>query len=247
MSDRKMLEGRTALVTGGTGGLGRAVVRTFLQEGAEVHVPVFDEAEVPALEAHLGDAIHAVHLHGDANLSDPASVDALFRALPPVEVVAEPGRGLRRWRSWRRRIRAPGRGCSRMNATTAFLVSRAAFPAMRKGRWGRILNVSARPALDRGAAGMSAYGAAKAAVLNLTQTLAREGAPHGITANAILPTIIDTPGNREGMPGADRSDWLDPSDIAGCSFPRLSRRGDRERAPPFPSHGRAFTAGWGDG
>jgi NAD(P)-dependent dehydrogenase (short-subunit alcohol dehydrogenase family) len=213
MSDRKMLEGRTALVTGGTGGLGRAVVRTFLQEGAEVHVPVFDEAEVPALEAHLGDAIHAVHLHGDANLSDPASVDALFRALPPVEVVANLAGGFAMAEleetdpgTWARMFA--------MNATSAFLVSRAAFPAMRKGRWGRILNVSARPAVDRGAAGMSAYGAAKAAVLNLTQTLAREGAPHGITANAILPTIIDTPGNREGMPGADRSDWLDPSDIA---------------------------------
>ncbi len=213
MSDRKMLEGRTALVTGGTGGLGRAVVRTFLAEGAQVHVPVFDEAEIPALEAHLGDAIHAVHLHRDANLTDPDSVADLFRALPPVHLAANLAGGFAMAKvedtepgTWARMLA--------MNATSAFLVSRAAFPAMREARWGRILTVSARPALDRGASGMSAYGAAKAAVLNLTQTLAREGAPHGITANAILPTIIDTPGNREAMPDADRSNWLDPSDIA---------------------------------
>jgi NAD(P)-dependent dehydrogenase (short-subunit alcohol dehydrogenase family) len=76
------------------------------------------------------------------------------------------------------------------------------------------VNVSALPALDRGKPHLAAYGAAKAAVLNLTHTLAKEGAEHGITANAILPSIIDTPENREASPGADTSTWLPPQRIA---------------------------------
>src|SRR5690606_18233693 len=62
-----------------------------------------------------------------------------------------------------------------INATTAFLCARAVFPGMKRRRWGRIVNVSSFPALELGSPGLSAYGAAKAAVLNLTRTLAREG------------------------------------------------------------------------
>jgi NAD(P)-dependent dehydrogenase (short-subunit alcohol dehydrogenase family) len=101
-----------------------------------------------------------------------------------------------------------------INATTAFLTSRAAFPGMRAAGWGRIINVSALPALDRGKVGLSAYGASKAALLNLTYTLAKEGVGLGITVNAILPSIIDTPANRKSMPNADTATWLPPKEIA---------------------------------
>lgn len=204
---------RTVLITGGGGGLGQSVVKAFVESGASVHVPTFDPAEGDALADHLGDGIHAVTLHAGMDLSDASSVEELFRALPPVEVVVnlaggfamspvhetEPG-------AWERMMR--------MNAGTAFLVSRAALPGMRTGGWGRILTVSAIPTLEGGAEGMGAYGASKAAVLHLTQVLAREGRSHGITANAVLPEIIDTPGNRAAMPDADRSRWLAPWDIA---------------------------------
>ena len=100
------------------------------------------------------------------------------------------------------------------NVTTAFLSAQAFLPGMKNAKWGRIVNVSAFPAIDRGKAGLAAYGAAKAGVLNLTQTLAREGVSHGITANVVLPSIIDTPPNRESMPSADRSTWLPADEIA---------------------------------
>ncbi len=213
MPSQPELGNRVALVTGGTGGLGRAVVRTFLEHGASVHVPVFDDDEVDALADELGDAIESVGLHRGVDLTDPASVEALFGAIPAPLVVANLAGGFSMGPieetdpgTWRRMID--------LNATSAFLVSRAAFPGMRRAGFGRILNVSAFPALDRGARGMSAYGAAKAAVLNLTQTLAREGLPHGITANAVLPSTIDTPANREAMADADRTAWLAPHEIA---------------------------------
>jgi len=211
-------EGRVVLVTGGSGGLGRAVVRYFLEAGARVHVPIFDAGEVAGIEAyldeHLEGGMRGVELHHDIDLTRAASVDALFGSLPAVDIVVNLAGGFAMAPveetdpdTWDRMLR--------MNATTAFLVSRAAFPAMRRAGFGRILNVSAFPALDRGAAQMTAYGAAKAAVLNLTQALAREGAAHGITANAILPSVIDTEANREAMPDADRSRWLAPEEIAG--------------------------------
>jgi NAD(P)-dependent dehydrogenase (short-subunit alcohol dehydrogenase family) len=102
----------------------------------------------------------------------------------------------------------------RLNATTAFLCCRAALPQMRSMGRGRIINVAAHPALSGEGANMSAYSASKAAVWNLTQSLAREVGGTGITINAVLPSIIDTGANREAMPDADRSRWLAPADIA---------------------------------
>jgi len=209
---------RIALVTGGAGQLGRHVVDRLLGDGIRTHVPVLDEREADSARGHFGVKASGVTFHPRADLADPASVDAVYRAITkqegrspdillnlaggfagaPVEET-DPGTWDHMWR---------------MNASTAFLCSRAAFPGMKARQWGRIVNVSAFPALDRGKATLSAYGAAKAAVLNLTHTLAREGVAHGITVNAILPSIIDTPANRAAMPRADTSTWLPPERIA---------------------------------
>ncbi|TVP73784.1 MAG: SDR family NAD(P)-dependent oxidoreductase [Gemmatimonadales bacterium] len=211
------LAGRVVLVTGGTGGLGRGVVRTFLEAGARVHVPVFSDDELGPFREALGDAADAVHIHRDADLTDPETAQRIVSEVTeagegPLRVLVHLAGGFAMGPveetepdTWIRMMA--------MNATTTFHMARAAFTAMRDGGGGRILTVSALPALDRGAAGMSAYGASKAAVLNLTRTLAREGVEHGITANSVLPSIIDTPGNREAMPDADTDHWLAPADI----------------------------------
>ncbi len=211
------LDGRTTLVTGGGGGLGRLVVKRFVEAGASVHVPVF-EGEREALEEVLGDGIAAVHLREGVDLTDAVKVAELFGTIEAeagegVEILlnlaggfsaapieeTDPG-------SWQRLIQ--------MNATTVFLCSRAAFGGMRSRGFGRIVNVSALPALEGGGAGMAAYAASKAAVLQLTRSLAKEGAALGVTVNAVLPSIIDTPGNRAAMPEADRSRWVPPFRIA---------------------------------
>jgi len=217
------LDARSALITGGTGALGRHVVKRFLEAGAEIHVPVFDTSEKQGLEEFLGDGAAAVHFHGDADLTEPGAVD---RIVQEVEGAGGPGPDIllnlaggfsmapvedTSPEDWQRMLG--------INATTAFLCSRACFPSMRERGWGRIINVSALPALEGGQAKLSAYGAAKAAVLNLTRTLAREGVAHGITVNAVLPSIIDTPANRSAMPKADTSAWIPPAEIAGiCHF-----------------------------
>ena len=86
-------------------------------------------------------------------------------------------------------------------------------PQMKARKSGRIVNVGANAAL-KAALGMGAYAASKAGVHSLTQALAEELKADGVTVNAVLPSIIDTPANRADMPKADCSTWVAPEDLA---------------------------------
>ena len=100
-----------------------------------------------------------------------------------------------------------------MNLKSAFLCSKAVLPHMINQNYGKIINISSRPAL-KGSAGVGAYSASKAGVLNLTETIADEVKDNDINVNAILPSTIDTPANRRDMPNADFSKWVKPEEIA---------------------------------
>jgi len=210
------LAGRVALVTGATGALGRWVVRRLVDAGAGVHVTWRRETEAADLRVFLGARVEHVAWHRadvaaahdvaslfDALRADPGRLDILvcvvggftagpFEATPPE--------------AWDRMMA--------LNATSTFLCCRAAVSLLQANHHGRIVTVAAAPALERGTANMAAYAASKAAVLHLTYSLAKELAPHRITANAIVPSIIDTPANRAAMPRADTAGWLPPEEIA---------------------------------
>jgi len=96
---------------------------------------------------------------------------------------------------------------------TAANASRAALKLLRASPAGRIVNIGAAGAV-KAAAGMGAYAAAKAGVHRLTESLAEELKADGVTVNAVLPSIIDTPANRADMPDADFSAWVAPADLA---------------------------------
>jgi NAD(P)-dependent dehydrogenase (short-subunit alcohol dehydrogenase family) len=100
-----------------------------------------------------------------------------------------------------------------MNLRTAVVCCKAALPAMLERGAGRIVNIGAAAAARAGA-GMGAYTAAKAGVLRLTESLSEEVKDRGLTVNAILPGVIDTPRNRSDMPDADFSRWVAPEAIA---------------------------------
>jgi NAD(P)-dependent dehydrogenase (short-subunit alcohol dehydrogenase family) len=100
-----------------------------------------------------------------------------------------------------------------LNARSAFLVSRVVIPVMLAQQSGKIIHVSSRSGLS-GSAGSAPYGAAKSAVIRLTESLAAELKPKGINVNCILPGTIDTPQNRAAMPKADPSKWVLPEAIA---------------------------------
>jgi NAD(P)-dependent dehydrogenase (short-subunit alcohol dehydrogenase family) len=101
----------------------------------------------------------------------------------------------------------------RLNVLTATNACRAAIPHLKRSGAGRIVNVGANGAV-KAALGMGAYAASKAGVHKLTESLAEELKSDGVTVNAVLPSIIDTPANRADMPKADPSTWVAPGDLA---------------------------------
>ena len=100
-----------------------------------------------------------------------------------------------------------------VNVKTALFTSRAAIPFLKQSGQGRIINIGANAALKAGA-GMGAYAASKSGVHRLTESLAEELKADGITVNAVLPSIIDTPANRADMPKADFATWVSPRALA---------------------------------
>ena|ERR1017187_3467595 len=100
-----------------------------------------------------------------------------------------------------------------LNLRSGYVLARAVLPTMLKAGYGSIVNVAAKAALDHGA-GAAAYAASKAAAVALMDSLAADAKGTGVRVNSILPSIIDTPANRQAMPGADFATWPKPEDIA---------------------------------
>lgn len=200
--------GREAVVTGGTGALGSAVVGRLVAAGARVHVPVFATEELARFPYSDNEA---VTLHEGLDLSKEDDVATLFAATSDLYASIHiaggfamgpiTATGLDQWDQ-----------LMRMNATTCFLCCREAVKALRE-RDGRIVNVAARPVLVP-TGQMTAYSASKAAVAALTLSLSEELSGSGVWVNAIVPSIIDTKANRAAMPDADFEAWPTPEGIA---------------------------------
>ena len=201
------LQGRTVLITGGTGALGSAVARGFLDAGAMCHVTwrsdrerdhfeLKDKVTLHQLDAQSEDAVVALYA-GLPNLWASIHTIGGF-AMAPVEQISA-GDFVKMFQ---------------INALTCFLCCREAIKSMRQsGGGGRIVNVGARPAVFP-AGGMIAYSASKAAVASMTQSLAEEVKQDGIWVNAVLPSIMDTVANRKAMPKADFSKWPKVEEVA---------------------------------
>jgi NAD(P)-dependent dehydrogenase (short-subunit alcohol dehydrogenase family) len=202
----------SALITGGTGGLGAAVTRAFLDGGWRVVVPVFAEAERERLPAHERLVLEP------ADLSDPDSTAAVTALGAGAE-----GAPLRAVVNLVGGFAAGGRvhetpvedfeAQLRLNLRPTYLVCQAALPHLQVAGGGAIVCVSSRAAL-RPFAGAAGYIVGKAAVLAFVDALAEEYRKDLIRVNAILPSVIDTPANRRAMPDADHDRWVSPEQIA---------------------------------
>jgi len=209
------MTGRVAIVSGGTGALGQSVTSRLLAAGAAVAIPYAVPAELEALRDRLGPAGSA-RLHvARTDVTDEAAfgafatgvLDAYGRIDVLVNLVggfAEGDLASTPLAEWRRMVD--------LNLTSAVVGCRAVLPAMTAAGFGRIVNVASRAVVPP-QGGFIAYTVAKAAVITLTQALAREVA-RGITVNAVLPSTMDTPGNRRAMPHADRSQWVSTDAVA---------------------------------
>jgi NAD(P)-dependent dehydrogenase (short-subunit alcohol dehydrogenase family) len=201
---------RHIVVTGGAGALGTAVVTALIEAGAVCHVPCFDEAE--AKRFRLRDHKQVV-LTVTGNLADEGAITGLYQGIAALWASIHIAGGFAAGPLTETSV-ATIRQQIDMNLVSCILCCRAALKAM-AGGGGRIVNVAARPALEwRSGAGMTAYTASKAAVAAFTAALAEEVAKAGILVNAVAPSIMDTPANRQAMPKADFALWPKLEEVA---------------------------------
>lgn len=199
---------RTAIITGGTGGLGAAVTRRLLSDGWRLVVPWVHERELERVERHGAlELVQADLLDADAVAAVAAAAGADLRAV--VNLVGGFAAGGRVHETPVSDLEDQ----LRLNLVPAWLVTAAALPAMLAAGDGSIVCVSSRTALKPFSGG-AAYSMAKRAVLGFVDALDVEYAGDGIRANAILPSVIDTPANRASMPDADPSTWVTAEQVA---------------------------------
>jgi len=206
--------GRTVVISGGTGALGRALVSRFLAAGDQVVVPWIVKRELEALEAEEAEALRMGRIVlVEADVADEAGARRVADAAPRVEALVNAVGGYGGGKPLHETELELWDRMYRMNVRTAVALSRAVLPAMLERRRGSIANIASRAALDL-PAGLGAYAAAKGAVLSLSQILQKEVGDRHVRVNTVVPTTIDTPANRAAMPNADFSLWTPPAAIA---------------------------------
>jgi NAD(P)-dependent dehydrogenase (short-subunit alcohol dehydrogenase family) len=212
------------LITGAAGGLGNAVVEAFLATGAEVYGADLSWKRQP----HSNPRFHPI----EANLIEAAKlaapVDTLLHLVggfgggqPVAETTDE---------TWDKMLD--------LNLRSAYTIFRAVLPSMTKAGKGRIVAVGARAALDP-IANFAAYSVTKTALVALVKTVALEVKDSGVTANVVLPSVIDTPANRASMPSADASKWVTPQSIADLLVWLASDAARNVSGAAIPIYGRA--------
>jgi 3-oxoacyl-[acyl-carrier protein] reductase len=185
------LTGRTALVTGASGGLGGAIARALHAQGAVVALSGTRRDALEALAAELGERAHVT----PCDLADPASIEALVpaaeAAMGPLDVLVN-NAGVTRDNLFVRMKDVEWDTVLAINLTAAFRLMRAAAKGMMKRRYGRIVSITSVVGL-RGNPGQGNYAAAKAGMIGMSKSLAREVASRGITVNCIAPGFIASP------------------------------------------------------
>ena len=228
---------RIAVVTGGTGGLGLAVSEAMVDAGYRTVVTWVVDGEAERARSVLGDRIELRRL----DVTDPAEAGALAAELDHgsgcwalVHLVGgylgDRPLGQMTPDEWQRQLD--------LNATSAAVMMGAFLPGMVARGSGRVVAVSSRAAVAPFAGG-SAYAAGKAALIALVQAASQEVKHDGITVNCILPSVIDTPGNRATQPDADTERWVAPTDLAAVIAFLCSDAARAVTGAAIPVYGRA--------
>jgi len=176
--------GQTALVTGGSGGIGRRTAERLRDLGA--HVAIGD-----LVPAQL-DGVRAVHLDVTDEASVAAAVAEVTRECGPISILVL-NAGIFRVEPFEEVTLASWNTSLAVNLTGAFLCARAVLPGMRERGYGRVITIGSSAGITGGSKSMAGYAAAKGGVMALAKSIASEYAPHGITSNALAPTLIETP------------------------------------------------------
>ena len=219
-----MFTGKVFIVTGAAGNVGSALAGLLAARGALV-------AAVDTVRDRLEAVVAALPGSGHLALSEHDLTDAAAAEALVADVVKTHGRldgagttvggfamgplAETGWEQWEKMLT--------LNVRTTWNLYRAAVPALRAAGGGSLVGVGSVAGLRAGGE-MAAYGASKAAVMRLTESLADELRGARIRVNAVLPTTIDTPQNRAAMPDADAARWVTPTEVGEVMAFLLSER-----------------------
>ncbi len=228
------LKDKVVLITGATGGLGSVVVREFVPTQAQLALTSrsLDKLEELVLGSDLASP-RAFYAPADLTQPDEVQdlIDGTVRHFGKVDVLLNTVGGWGGGEPVHETAVQDWHHMLSLNLHSAFLLSRSVLPYMLKGEWGRVVHVGSKTALAPRPK-QAGYAVAKMGLIALTESVATEIKGSGVTANVILPSIIDTPANRDMMPKADPAKWVPPERVAGlmrflCSDAAASINGAR--------------------
>jgi NAD(P)-dependent dehydrogenase (short-subunit alcohol dehydrogenase family) len=226
---------RVALVTGASGGLGTYVTKALLDAGFTT------VGLAPKIQASDFNHPQFVALPATLNSLDAAkkAVGTVIERFGKIDVLAHLVGGFAGGKSVADTDDATFQRMFDMNVNSAFHMLRGVIPHMRSAKSGRIIAIGSRAAESPGAS-VGAYSASKAAIVSLIRTVAVENKDAGITANVILPGTMDTPANRRDMPGANTSQWMQPSSVASLIVWLAGDAGQDVTGAAIPVYGRGL-------
>ena len=225
---------RHLLITGGTGGLGVAVSREALARGAEVTVPYVDDEELTRLDDLDPDAKKRLTLV-KADLSNEDEVAGVVTGMAGLDALVHLVGGFTMGPTHEVTLEA-WRAHHDLTLTTTFLCCKHALRRMRESGYGRIVTIGSKAA-DVPMGQMAAYSAAKAGVVALTRVIAEETKGTRITANCVMPSVIDTEANRAAMGDDEASKWVTPGSLAGPILFLASEAASDLRGAAVPVYG----------
>jgi len=211
-------KGKVAMVTGATGSLGRSVTKNLLDEGLRVISIYKNDNSQEALLDYLG-PLQAMPDLIQCDVTVESVVTETFKKVVQIygrlDVLVNLVGAYLGGHDVQETSVAEWDAMMSVNLRSAFLCFREALPIMTEQNYGKIVNVAARPALEkRYRPKNSAYAVSKAGILILTETIAEETKKLNININAIVPSTMDTPDNRIKIPQGDFSKWVSPEDVA---------------------------------
>jgi NAD(P)-dependent dehydrogenase (short-subunit alcohol dehydrogenase family) len=231
------------IVTGGTGALGSVVVRSFLRAGFRASVTYRARNEWDALAASERVAVDEGRLLGvETDVTEEASVEAAVSssaaAFGRLDVLVHVAGGFAGGRNVESVDAKTVRAMIDLNLVSAFWAAKHVVPHAKKHGRGRLLFISSRGAVECNP-GAAPYAAAKLGLHALVQTLAKELKRDGVTAHAVLPSVIDTAANRASMPDGKFGDWVKPEAIADVLVFLASENAAATSGALVPIYGRA--------
>lgn len=202
-----MSEQKIALVTGAAGVLGKATAKGFLEGGMKVVLADIDQEQLNQLSEELAGETYPIAF----DISDPKQVDAAMEKVTKefgeIDVLVN-NAGILSNNKVVATTPEEWQKVMRINLDGAFYLSRAVIPAMRKKKWGRIINTSSLAAKTGGITAGTAYSTSKGGLISLTFSLAAETAADGITVNGIAPAYVKTPMVTEQLTEEQRQELL---------------------------------------